>query len=49
MPDAREWSDAPQARCPAPFPAGELPFRFVHASGRDRKEKGATGKPATPS
>ena len=30
-------------------PEGELPLRFVHASGRDRKEKGATGEPATPS
>lgn len=23
----RAWSRAPQARCPAPFPAGERPFR----------------------
>uniref|UniRef100_UPI00300D858B hypothetical protein n=1 Tax=Enterobacter chuandaensis TaxID=2497875 RepID=UPI00300D858B len=32
-----------------PFPAGEQPFPEVQACGRVRKEKGATGKPATPS
>ncbi|MEG5323903.1 hypothetical protein, partial [Enterobacter bugandensis] len=32
-----------------PFPAGEQPFPEVQACGRVRKEKGATGKPVTPS
>ena len=31
-----------------PFPAGEQPFPEVQACGRVRKEKGATGEPATP-
>ncbi|EDV6713006.1 hypothetical protein AHR11_005349, partial [Salmonella enterica subsp. enterica serovar Havana] len=34
---------------PPPFPAGEQPFPEVQACGRVRKEKGATGKPVTPS
>ncbi|KLP66627.1 hypothetical protein ABF82_04005 [Enterobacter hormaechei subsp. steigerwaltii] len=32
-----------------PFPAGEQPFPEVQACGRVGKEKGATGKPVTPS
>jgi hypothetical protein len=35
---------------PSPFPAGEQTFRlFMHATAPFGMEKGATGKPATPS
>nr|WJR86149.1 hypothetical protein [Enterobacter hormaechei subsp. steigerwaltii] len=46
----REESGQRRRRCrPAPFSAGELPFPEVQACGRVGKEKGATGKPVTPS
>lgn len=47
--NGKRAAGAAGAAVPLRSPEGNVSVRVVHARGRDRKEKGATGEPATPS